>query len=388
VVDAAYSQTGTGAVSVGSGAALALPGTSFISGSVAAGATLGTAACGTSATEVCNGSENPAVDFMSVTFQVPASNPGAAVVQLQELTEPPDTTDSRAIGNDVFAHADQLQPAPGDFATIHLRYSQPDVMATPLDQVRVAHISDAGVMTQTPDCINATTLPPGAPYCVVRPVTRDAQNTFVTVLTTQTSRWRLRRTAPGETFDQTPPGAPAGLTVGRGAPGDGSVVHLAWAGPANDGGAAVTSYRVLLDGVQVGTTTATSYDVRNAGPGTHALAVAAVNLIGSGSPAAVPITLPKASPPRKPKALQGGKGGKLTAGLKWRAPASSGGLTILRYQVQVLPKVGKATKKSVAVSKHRLVLKLKNGRYQFRVRARTADGWGPWSKKTDAVRPR
>ena len=34
------------------------------------------------------------------------------------------------------------------------------------------------------------------------------------------------------------------------------------------------------------------------------------------------------------------------------------------------------------------MLELKNGRYQFRVRARTVDGWGPWSKKTDAVRSR
>ena len=231
VVDAAYAQTGTGSVTVAAGTDLALPGTSFVAGSVAAGATLGTAACGTSATAVCSGSQSPAVDVMSVTFEVPASNPGNAQVQLQELTEPPDTTDSRAIGNDVFAHAEQLQPAPGDFATIRLRYSQPDVMATPLDQVQVAHINDAGVMTRIPDCVGAATLPPGAPYCVVRPVTRDAQNTFVTVLTTLTSRWRLRRTAPGETFDQTPPAAPAGLTAGRAAPGDGSVVHLAWTAP-------------------------------------------------------------------------------------------------------------------------------------------------------------
>ena len=40
-------------------------------GSVAAGMSLGTAACGTGATAVCSGSPNPAVDVMSVTFQVP-----------------------------------------------------------------------------------------------------------------------------------------------------------------------------------------------------------------------------------------------------------------------------------------------------------------------------
>ena len=48
-----------------------------------------------------------------------------------------------------------------------LRFSQADVMATPLSEVQVGHISDAGVMTKTPDCISGT-LPPGAPYCVDR----------------------------------------------------------------------------------------------------------------------------------------------------------------------------------------------------------------------------
>ena len=92
-------------------------------------------------------------------------------------------------------------------------------MATPLTEVQVGHISDAGVMTKTPDCISGT-LPPGAPYCVDRPLIRArTQNTFVTVLTTQTSRWRLRRQAPGETFDQTRAGRAAG--PGRHARGEG-----------------------------------------------------------------------------------------------------------------------------------------------------------------------
>ena len=63
------------------------------------------------------------------------------------------------------------------------------------------------------------------------------------MLTTQTSRWRLRRNAPGESFDQTAPGAPQGLTAKLGAY-DGSAVAVAWSPPANDGGAATTAYRV------------------------------------------------------------------------------------------------------------------------------------------------
>jgi hypothetical protein len=120
VVDASYVQTSTGTVRVQSGT-LSLPGAGFVAGTVAAGSSFGTAACGTSPSDTCPGSQNPAVDPMSVSFTVPASNPGPANVQLQELPDAPDTSDSRAIGNDVFAHAEQLQPAPGDYATIHLR---------------------------------------------------------------------------------------------------------------------------------------------------------------------------------------------------------------------------------------------------------------------------
>jgi len=59
-------------------------------------------------------------------------------------------------------------------ATITLRFSQADVMSTPLNEVQVGHISDAGVMTKTPDCIGQD-LPAGANYCIVRPVARNAQ---------------------------------------------------------------------------------------------------------------------------------------------------------------------------------------------------------------------
>ena len=96
---------------------------------------------------------------MSVKLEIPGANSQTAAVQLQELTQPPPTADSRAIGNEVYAHADQLDVDPANPAIITLRFSQPDVMATPLPEVQVGHISDAGVMTKTPDCISGT-LPP------------------------------------------------------------------------------------------------------------------------------------------------------------------------------------------------------------------------------------
>jgi hypothetical protein len=325
---------------------------------------------------------------MSVTFQVPASNPGDAIVQLQELTEQPDTTDSRAIGNDVFAHAEQLQPAPGDYATIHLRYSQPDVMATPLDQVQVAHISDAGVMSQTPDCSGAG-LPAGATYCVVRPVLRDAQNTFVTVRTIQTSRWRLRRIGPSENFAQGLPTAPQSLAAVLAASDDGSSVRLVWAPPADDGGAAVTGYRVYRDGVLFTTTDLATAVVTDPGPGLHRFSVSAVNALGEGTPATRSLTLAALSKPRKVTGIQGSKGGKATAGVKWKPPAAAGGLALTGYKVAVFKANGKKVgTKIVKAGQRKYLFTLKNGRYFFKVRARNSDRWGPWSKKTALVRPR
>ena len=124
-------------------------------------------------------------------------------MQLDELTQAPPTTDSRAIGNDVYAHADQLDVDPANPATIVLRFSQADVMTTPLAEVQVGPHQRRRGDGEDPRLHQRDRLPPGAPYCIVRPVVRDSQNTFVTVLTTETSRWRLRRQQPGEAFDQT-----------------------------------------------------------------------------------------------------------------------------------------------------------------------------------------
>ena len=44
--------------------------------------------------------------------------------------------------------------------------------------------------------------------------------------------------------------------------------------------------------------------------------------------------------------------------------------------------------KIVKAATLKYLFKLKPGRYVFKVRARNADRWGPWSKPTDLVRPR
>jgi hypothetical protein len=388
VIDAAYAQAGTAQIQVHCCGLLALPDNLNITAQVLPNQSFGTGRCTAQVTGTCVPSVDPAVDPMSVSLQIPGANPQPAVVSLQELTQPPDTTDSRAIGNEVYAHAEGLVADPTQPATITLRFSQADVMSTPLAEVQVGHISDTGVMTKTPDCI-ANDLPVGAPYCIVRPVARTAQNTTVTVLTTQTSRWRLRRTAAGENFDQSAPGVPSGFSAVKASPFDGSVIGLTWQPPANDGGAAVTAYRIYRDGILVATTAGPSAAVKDSGPGKHVFTVAAVNGIGESGRATAEITLAKMSKPRKVTALRGKKGGKTTAGVKWKPPASAGGLTITGYQIKVLTAGGRKVKVAkVSAGKHRYMLKLKPGRYVFRVRARNADGNGPWSKATDPVRPR
>jgi hypothetical protein len=242
-------------------------------------------------------------------------------------------------------------------------------------------------MTQTPDCISGT-IPPGAAYCLDRAsISRTVNNTFITVLTTQTSRWRVRRTAPGE-FNQTGPSAPQGLAA-KLAPADGSGVALTWAAPANDGGAAPTAYRVYRDDKLVTSVGGGSAVIMNSGPGEHVFKVRAVNAIGEGAPATVKVALDKLSKPRKVTALRGAAGGKLTAGAKWKRPADAGGYTITKYKIAVFKANGKKVDtKVVKASKLKYLFKLKKARYFFKVKARNIDRWGPWSKPTDVVRPR
>ncbi len=389
IVEAAYNQTSTGTTEVDCCATLAFAGSQVVSGLVQPAMSLGTGACGAGTTSVCGGSVDPAVDPSSVKLELSGSNGNASAVQVQELGLPAVTTDSRAIGNEVFAHAAQLTNDPANPATLTLRFSQADVMSTPLSEIQVGHISDTGLMTKTPDCVGGN-LPSGAVYCVVRPVTRTAQNTFVTVKTTQTSRWRLRRTGPNESFDQTPPGAPGGLAAKLAAPFDGSAVALSWAPPANDGGAAPTSYRVFRDGQSLGSVTGSSAVVASSGPGDHVFTVRAVNVIGEGpASGGATIKIAKLSKPRKVKGVQGAPGGKLTAGAKWLTPAAAGGFAITKYKVAIFKKNGtKVATKVVSATKHRYLFKLKSGRYFVKVRARNADRWGPWSKPTKLVRAR
>jgi hypothetical protein len=362
---------------------LALPDNQQVGASVSPGTTLATGRCeGVGAS--CVATVDPAKDTMSVAFAVPGSNTGPATVQLQELGPVSSAVDPAGVGNQVLAHADNLTA--GQAARIDLRFSQADVMGTPLDQVQVVHQTDTGFDVLLPDCVNGA-LPAGLYSCVVRPATRTAENTFVSVLTTTTSRWRVRRGQAVE--NQGAPTEPQGLVVTEAAPFDGTAHTVTWAAPASSGAGPVAAYRVSLDGAVVSSPAGTSVVLKNPGPGEHSITVAAVSAAGQGPAATATTKVAGLSKPRKVNEVQGKKGGKLTAGAKWKAPADAGGFAISKFKVAVFKADGtKVDTEVVKAGRLRYLFTLKQGRYFVKVKAGNADRWGAWSKKTDLVRPR
>ncbi len=95
---------------------------------------------------------------------------------------------------------------------------------------------------------------------------------------------------------RTPPGAPREPTAVWNA--DPDRVLLRWAAPADDGGDAVTTYAIGVDGVNRGSVSAADVAVTIDGPfsiGAHTVTVRAANAVGSGPPASV--TFDVAAPP-------------------------------------------------------------------------------------------
>ena len=181
-------------------------------------------------------------------------------------------------------------------------------------------------------------------------------------------------------------GTPAALPAG---------VRLTWAAPVDNGGAAITGYRVnayrgttLVKSVVVTgrTTTATVTGLAN---GTaYRLGVEALNTAGYGPRSA----LATATPRTKPSAPRIGSvtAQKKAATVRWAKPASTGGAPVTGYVVRVYSggKLVKtvtagATRTSVTVSG----LKAGAG-YTFRVLAKNVAGTGAVSATSKVARPR
>ena len=382
VIDATYQ--GSGQIQVQSGT-VAMLDSGLIGGAVWPGNTLATGRCdGPVSTATCQPTTDPAVDAMSVAFTVPQANQ-VANVQLQELGPVDKAADPQAVGNEVLAHADNLVTDSAHPAQVVLRFSQADVMSTPLDEVQVVHTTDDNQQVLLPACVNGA-LPSGLWSCVVRPVTRTAQNTFVNVLTTQTSRWHLRRALPVE--NQGAPSAPRGVMVKEAKPFDGSRLSVSWVAPASSGAGPISAYRVFVDGKLKASPAATSVTFKNAGPGNHTVTVAAVNAAGTGVTAADTIKLAPLSKPRKVTGVDGTAGRQRDRGREVEATGRRGRA---HRQRATRSRSSAGNGKKVATPRS----KAKQAQATFfaeagQVRASGAcpntDRWGPWSKPTDVVR--
>ncbi|MGY2128371.1 S8 family serine peptidase [Blastococcus sp. SYSU DS0617] len=172
-------------------------------------------------------------------------------------------------------------------------------------------------------------------------------------------------------------------------------VRVSWTAPTDNGGAAITSYRVTafrgatpVKAVTVGgsTTTATLKGLKNGVA--HRVAVTALNSAGSGPASAMVAATPRTKP-SAPK-IRSVTAQKKAVTVRWAKPASTGGAPVTGYVVRVYSagrlvkavNVG-ATKTGVTVAG------LSKARsYTFRVLAKNAAGIGAASAPSKGVRPR
>jgi subtilisin family serine protease len=172
-------------------------------------------------------------------------------------------------------------------------------------------------------------------------------------------------------------------------------VKVSWAPPVDDGGAAVTSYRVsayrgssVVKSVVVnGSTTSTT--VTGLANGTAVrLGVEAGNAAGW-SPSSASITATPRTTPGAPK-IGATTAQKKAVVVRWAKPASDGGTPITGYVVQVFTGGSLVKAVNAGAGKSSVTVGgLKAGKsYTFRVVAKNAAGTGAVSAPSKATRPR
>ena len=136
------------------------------------------------------------------------------------------------------------------------------------------------------------------------------------------------------------PDAPTGLT----ATASGSTqIDLAWNAPANDGGSAITGYRIQVsssgssnwsDLVADTGSTATAYTHTGLSPGNRRYyRVSAINAVGTSSRSNV-ANATTYDRPGRPTGLTANANGSTQIDLSWNAPASDGGAAVTGYRIE------------------------------------------------------
>ena len=143
------------------------------------------------------------------------------------------------------------------------------------------------------------------------------------------------------------PGVPTGLT----ATASGTTrIDLSWTAPADNGGSAITGYKIEVssdsgsswtDLVADTTSTATTYEHTGlAASTTRHYRVSAINSIGTGTASDVVNTTTDAATataPGAPTGLTATASGSSIINLSWTAPASTGGSAITGYKIEISP---------------------------------------------------
>ena len=193
------------------------------------------------------------------------------------------------------------------------------------------------------------------------------------------------------------PSAPGAPTAVSGTAGDGSV-SLNWTAPANDGGSAITGYRItpFVGGtaqtpIDTGSTT-TSRTITGLTNGTaYTFTVAAANAVGTGAasnPSAAVVPRAAATAPGAPTGVAG-TAGNASVALNWTAPADNGGSAITSYRIT--PFVGTTAQTPIdtgSATTSSTITGLTNGTaYTFKVAATNGVGTGTPSTASDPVTP-
>ena len=141
------------------------------------------------------------------------------------------------------------------------------------------------------------------------------------------------------TTDATVPGAPQRLTAT--AKGQ-SRIDLAWTAPTNDGGAAITGYRIETStnrrtwSALRGNHSSTSFSHVGLAPATtRHYRVSAVNVAGTGPASNVATATTDATVPGAPTALSATAAGTSQIDLSWTAPSYDGGAALTGYRIEV-----------------------------------------------------
>ena len=177
---------------------------------------------------------------------------------------------------------------------------------------------------------------------------------------------------PPEPPEMTKPSEPQALAVSGTTRTSGKV---SWLPPEDDGGAAITGYRVMKPGSDVNVNASVrSYTVTKLKPGTaYTIQVRAQNVEGYGPAEAVTLKTKPLTKPSAARSLKVSKTTRTSGKVSWSAPAENGGTKITGYRVI---KPGKDVSVKASARSY-TIKKLKAGKtYTIKVQAKNAKGYG------------